>query len=404
MTPSRLIAFLAAFVLSLAGGSEAAAKSARLEILAAVESASSEWARASAERVWENVASEGNLASGPRDYPYAQVVEEYTSQASGTKTLAATFTFADELVSQTRYAGTAGALIPTTRFVHVDGFGSTRWLMDTSGAITDKIDYDAFGSEVSRTGTTNVEHLYRSEAFDPNLGFYYLRARWLDPRAGRFSQMDSWRGNLSSPITLNKYLYADADPTNGFDPTGLYTQDFGYRIEEEVERQYLATHQPCACYFGRRQYFDPASYLKPDVMNWGTRQFMEIKPFTPSGIAKGIAQLAVYTSVYSRPPFSFSPDAMWTPIPAFVDGRQAYFANLSGIIFYTDDRALAKEIAVASLATAAVTFRRAAMSAATRLGADAMLRAAANAGIRTIASVNAGRLVFQSQMAIITWF
>jgi RHS repeat-associated protein len=156
-------------------------------------------------------------------YPYAQVIEEYTSQGSGAKQLAATFTFADELVSQTRYANSADALTPTTQFIQTDGFGSTRWLTNSAGAITDKVDYDAFGNEVSRTGSTDIEHLYRGEAFDPNVGFYYLRARWMDPSVGRFVTQDTYMGNGSDPATLNKYMYANGNPVMGIDPSGNAT-------------------------------------------------------------------------------------------------------------------------------------------------------------------------------------
>lgn len=149
-------------------------------------------------------------------YPYAQVIEEYISQGAGPKSLAATFTFADDLVSQTRYESGS----PVTRFVQQDGFGSTRWLTDATGAITDTIDFDAFGVEIGRTGSTDIEHLYRGEAFDEQLGLYYLRARWMDPASGRFTQMDTFQGFEQSPATLHKFNYAEGDPVNRIDPSG----------------------------------------------------------------------------------------------------------------------------------------------------------------------------------------
>ena len=149
-------------------------------------------------------------------YPYAQVVEEYTSTPTTPKTLAATFTFVDDLVSQTRYANGS----PTTQFIQSDGFGSTRWLTDNVGAITDSIDYDAFGKELNRIGATHIDRLYRGEAFDPNVGFHYLRARWADTMSGRFLTQDAFLGRPSSPISLNKYIYGNADPVNTTDPSG----------------------------------------------------------------------------------------------------------------------------------------------------------------------------------------
>jgi RHS repeat-associated protein len=130
------------------------------------------------------------------------------------------YSFADDLISQTRYDLSD---TPTTNYVQADGFGSTRWLTDATGAITDQIDYDAFGNEIGRSGSTAIEHLYRGEAFDPNVGFYYLRARWMDPRVGRFTQQDAFAGFAQDPRSLHKYLYAHSDPVNGRDPSGYLT-------------------------------------------------------------------------------------------------------------------------------------------------------------------------------------
>jgi RHS repeat-associated protein len=150
-------------------------------------------------------------------YPYAQVIEEYKSVGSEPKRLAATFTFADDLVSQTRY-DSAG--VPTTHFVQADGFGSTRWLTDASGGLTDSIEYDAFGSEISRTGSTDVEHLHRAERFDANVGHYDLRARLYNPANGRFLTQDTFLGVAADPQSLHKYLYANANPVLYSDPSG----------------------------------------------------------------------------------------------------------------------------------------------------------------------------------------
>ncbi|MEJ2406742.1 MAG: RHS repeat-associated core domain-containing protein [Candidatus Thiodiazotropha sp.] len=58
------------------------------------------------------------------------------------------------------------------------------------------------------------------DALKSRLDQYYLRARYYNPASGRFTQQDSWMGNNSDPITLHKYLYADASPVNKIDPSG----------------------------------------------------------------------------------------------------------------------------------------------------------------------------------------
>ncbi|MFO0519127.1 MAG: hypothetical protein ACK515_01735, partial [bacterium] len=100
--------------------------------------------------------------------------------------------------------------------------------------------------------------------------------------------------------------------------SGHYTADFGRAVEDEVCVQYkqqMLTGPATEC--GRRAYYSFDEYLKPDIMDWGAMKFMEVKPFSPSGIAKGIAQVTLYTVAYT--PFGFSPDIQWTPMPAIVD-------------------------------------------------------------------------------------
>ena len=49
----------------------------------------------------------------------------------------------------------------------------------------------------------------------------YHRARWMDPRVGRFLGVDPFEGNEYDPPTLHRYTYGRNDPLNRIDPTGL---------------------------------------------------------------------------------------------------------------------------------------------------------------------------------------
>lgn len=50
-----------------------------------------------------------------------------------------------------------------------------------------------------------------------------MRARLYDPRLGRFTSPDPWPAYLPEPVTLNRYLYALADPLSQVDPFGLFS-------------------------------------------------------------------------------------------------------------------------------------------------------------------------------------
>ena len=89
----------------------------------------------------------------------------------------------------------------TTSYYGFDGHGSVRYLMDASGAVTDRYDYDAFGGLIHSTGTTPNNYLFAGEQFDPDLGLYYNRARYLDVGVARFWGMVTEEGSSNDPYT-----------------------------------------------------------------------------------------------------------------------------------------------------------------------------------------------------------
>jgi len=141
---------------------------------------------------------------------YAQIIEEY--DASGALTVR--YTFGDDLISQNRNG--------VVSYYHYDGLGSTRLLTDKDGEVTDTYDYDAFGNITKRSGSTLNDYLFTGEKFDPNIGFYNLRARWYDPANGVFTSMDQHPGSIYDPYTLHKYTYCGNDPINRIDPSGMF--------------------------------------------------------------------------------------------------------------------------------------------------------------------------------------
>ena len=104
-----------------------------------------------------------------------------------------------------------------------DGHGSVRALSDADGQVTDTYLYDAFGNLLTKTGTTANDFLYTGEQFDANTGFYYLRARYMNPSMGTFTSPDAYAGTIFDPVSLHKYLYANANPVMNRDPSGYVT-------------------------------------------------------------------------------------------------------------------------------------------------------------------------------------
>ena len=145
---------------------------------------------------------------------FTQVVEEIQQGQ-----VVRQYTYGHDLISQRQ-------LINGQRqvsFYGYDGHGSVRYLTNAAGTITDTYNYDAFGNLIGQTGSTPNNYLYAGEQFDPDLGFYYLRARYMDTSTGRFATADTFEGLQFEPKSLHKYLYANADPVNSIDPSGHMT-------------------------------------------------------------------------------------------------------------------------------------------------------------------------------------
>jgi RHS repeat-associated protein len=158
---------------------------------------------------------------------YAQVLEEWgaSGTASGSlldESLAKTYIFGDDLISQTQVALGGAA---TNSFYHYDGLGTTRALSDSAGVVTDRNSYTAFGENDpgDTSGSTDNNFKYTGEQLDPNLGFYYLRARYMSPTTGALVSQDSYMGKADRPLTLNKLIYANDNPVSFTDPSGKFS-------------------------------------------------------------------------------------------------------------------------------------------------------------------------------------
>src|SRR3990172_8804510 len=49
---------------------------------------------------------------------------------------------------------------------------------------------------------------FQTQQLDPESGMYFLRARYYDPKVGRFISRDPIEGTLTNPQTQNPYVYS----------------------------------------------------------------------------------------------------------------------------------------------------------------------------------------------------
>ena len=150
---------------------------------------------------------------------YSQIVEELDA----TGAVVATYHYGHDLISQSRLVvdPASGSSEWVDRIFVYDGGGHVRALTDLEGNITDTFSYDAYGNLLQPSSLfLPTSYLYRGERYDPDLGQYYLRARFYDASLGRFHTLDEYEGRTGEPLSLHKYLYAHGNPVTGWDPSG----------------------------------------------------------------------------------------------------------------------------------------------------------------------------------------
>ena len=105
------------------------------------------------------------------------------------------------------------------------------------GVVTESYSYDPFGEITAEgkegTAKTPLEAQndnglsdndvlwgYNGEEYIEEVGLQYLRQRHYSPETGTFTSQDTNEGDLTNPLSQNRYIYAENDPVNGNDPGG----------------------------------------------------------------------------------------------------------------------------------------------------------------------------------------
>ncbi|MEX2558485.1 MAG: RHS repeat-associated core domain-containing protein [Pirellulales bacterium] len=103
-----------------------------------------------------------------------------------------------------------------------DLIGSVRQIVNKMGTSTlYAASYDSFGNIASQTGTGD-RFKYAARELEAAIDLYHNRARWYDPRIGRFTGEDpiGFEGG-----DANLFRYVGNNPTNATDPLGLAELD-----------------------------------------------------------------------------------------------------------------------------------------------------------------------------------
>jgi RHS repeat-associated protein len=107
----------------------------------------------------------------------------------------------------------------TPFFFQHDQVNSVVAVSKPNGGTQQKASYKAFGEDKAGTGTA-VSRLKYTGREDDGSGLYQYRARYYDPKVGRFISEDPKRFEAG----VNFYAYVENNPINGNDPDGLATR------------------------------------------------------------------------------------------------------------------------------------------------------------------------------------
>jgi len=106
-------------------------------------------------------------------------------------------------------------------------------LAQSPASVTDAIRYDGYGQTVAvwpaggSAATTSWKYQGRLDLSPSSIPLYAAGARDYAPGLGMFTGLDTFAGSAQDPASMNRYLYAEANPATLIDPSGHMTEAVG---------------------------------------------------------------------------------------------------------------------------------------------------------------------------------
>ena len=138
------------------------------------------------------------------------------------------YSYGNERLTNERFTGWTG-------YYTYDPRGSVTGVTGSDGYIWQSYRYNAYGGITFGKPQYNNVYSYNAESFNPNIDAQYLRSRYYSVKTAGFISEDSYLGNITDPLTLNRYNYVKSSPLNYVDPSGNWPGTYyGFQVERKT--------------------------------------------------------------------------------------------------------------------------------------------------------------------------
>jgi RHS repeat-associated protein len=131
-----------------------------------------------------------------------------------------------------------------TFYYYLDQEGNVISVWNSSNTKVAEYKYDPYGYQVASSGSLTQPLRWKGRGYDAETGLIYMRARYYDPTVGRFISEDP----IGLEGGINPYTFADGEPVNRADPSGMECLEWGGFRAVEVSPGHTVYYAKCTNY------------------------------------------------------------------------------------------------------------------------------------------------------------
>ena len=233
--------------------------------------------------------------------------------------------------------------------------GSVSGITNEEGQVYQSYRYSVTGEITFGAPQYENEYTYNGESYNPNIESQYLRARYYCVVTATFLTEDSYLGNQTEPLTLNRYNYCVSSYLNYTDPSGNdhYTTWQGIIAHKVLQEYFKSEYDYQIGYHPYTEYrvtgyansktgigYADIVLRRPD----GVYEVYEIKPYSEKKLGGGIEQRQGYIKAMKDAYLpvddqghTFNPNKIVLPIVDTQYNYATYYTDPSmpGMIYYS---------------------------------------------------------------------